>query len=129
MKRTVAIVAVVLVVMATGCSGTETTMRKGWAGKSVPGEMTYSFETFDGTESTLLTVDANASTDVEYQTDLSEGTLSIRIETLSGSVNRSILTNETGTTEGRVSVTDLDPGRYKIVVEGDEASGSFSVTW
>jgi hypothetical protein len=89
--------------------------------------MNYSYSSFSGDEVGTSSLDADEILTVDYQAEVEEGTLSIRVEDPDGEVLQSNTMQQDDS--GTWTVTAPEEGDYHIVVEGDDASGSFDVEW
>lgn len=120
----VSIVAAILVV-AAGCGSSQ--IRVGWAGTSVPGHIAYSYTTFTGTEEGTQSLSSGQTLVVSYEAQVEKGTLTIHVAGPDGEMVEEAVLEESGS--GTLEVTAPEEGTYGIVVRGEDAGGSFDVTW
>jgi hypothetical protein len=119
------VVAAVLGGGLVGCG--QTTVRLGWLGSNLPGRFSASYLTFTGAESRRVRADAGQTLILTYDIDVAKGTLTLQVEAPDSSVvwadsfPRGL--------RGSAELPLEQDGSYAIVVHGDNAGGSFLISW
>lgn len=101
--------------------------RVGWVGSSLPGEITYRYQTFNGVETGRANVEQGDTIDLTYQAEVTKGTLAIQLQAPDGSIVWEEILRETGA--GSANWTADQNGTYHVRIQGDQTGGSFDVRW
>lgn len=102
-------------------------VRIGMIGAEKPGEMDYSYSTFNGYESQSLDLKAGQNLKIEYEVKVSKGNLRLAVEGPEAEILWETVLEEDG--QDRVEVTIEAEGRYLLYIEGEQTGGSFRVNW
>lgn len=124
-KKTLLILFVFSLIL-TGCTG-RTTLKRGWVETGGLSHLNVRYHYFDGIERRTFRARAGADIHLQAELDVDEGTLAVR---LLDPTNELIWEN-TYQEDDRfsLSVEAEDRGRYKLLVEGENAEGGFEVNW
>jgi hypothetical protein len=106
--------------MLTGC-----TRRVMWSGNSYPGNMEAKFQYFNGEEKTPFNLKQGDSVTFTYDSKVEKGTLSIKVVSPDNKDVLELESNKQGTKDLKAETG----GKYKVVIAGAEAGGSYDVKW
>lgn len=104
----------------TGCS-----RKLMWVGNSGQDHIQATYKRFTGTEKKNIRVEEGDTLVIVYQSEVSEGNLSV---TITGPQDDEIVSLETGT-EGTERLGIEKTGRYSLWIKGDKTGGSFEISW
>jgi hypothetical protein len=109
--------------LGAGCTNASIGSR----GTKGPGHIAYTYASFNGVERSTVSLDAGQTFDLHYKVDVQQGALSISLVDPNGSSvwNKRFVENATGSD----TVTITSGGRYIVLIEGDQASGGYDVSW
>lgn len=93
-----------------------------WGSK---GEMSGRYKTFNGTKERKIKTDPGDTIVMDYDSSVKKGSLSLRLEGPDGSTMKDFPVGEKSTIE----VKSAYGGDYRVVVNGKNTGGSFSVSW
>jgi hypothetical protein len=101
--------------------------RVGWVGSSLPGEIAYRYQTFNGIETGRANVERGDTIDLTYQAEVTKGTLTIQLQ----APDESIVWEETlrEKSEGSANWIADQNGIYHVRIQGHQTGGSFEVRW
>lgn len=113
-------------VMLAGCSG-NSTFKRGWVESSLPGRRTARFAYFDGTERASFSVQEGERIDLTLDLDIQGGNLSLRVIDPAGD----IMWEETyrQAAQDSLSFQAQESGRCQLVLEAEDAKGSYNIQW
>jgi hypothetical protein len=102
---------------------------RGCVENAVPGHVDYHYQYFDGPYTRNVNADAGQILTMKYTATVEEGTLEMRVV----SPSKQVVWQETFDTGANVSgsggIDIQQSGRYQLVVEGHQTSGSFQIDW
>ncbi len=110
-----------------GCGRRSSSLKVGWVGSDVPGAIAYQYERFSGVERQSFRADAGESFVLDYNVEVEEGTLVLRLTAPDGDTRWERVLNEDG--EESSTVTLEQDGRYRLEIEGQETQGAFALDW
>lgn len=92
-----------------------------------PNHMAYSYTTFSGHESTLIELEPGQLLTVDYQVQMTKGSLTIEIQ----SPQNELLWQENfdSDTSDSIELQAQESGQHFIVISADSAGGSVDVSW
>lgn len=113
--------------LLVGCGGRYSSLKVGWVGSSTPGEYAYQYKRFSGIERKTFRADAGATFALDYETDVDEGTLTLRLVSPDGETRWERVLEED--VDASLTVTLEQDGRYRLEIEGNDTKGSFDLAW
>ncbi|MCF8011814.1 MAG: hypothetical protein K9L17_06435 [Clostridiales bacterium] len=114
------ICAFIFVIMLGGCK-----TKTGWVGTNIPGHIKASFHSFTGIEKGTLNAQKGDSFLFEYSSQVESGDLVMKIL----STDNKIIHEFKPDKEGSYKFTFAETGKYKVIIKGDSAKGSFNISW
>ena len=122
-------IAIVLTVLVSGCSSnnivdSDVRIR---IRTDQRGQISRVYETFTGLESENLETEMGKTVSFAYEATIDKGRLIIEWQDPNGAVIWRQILEESE--RGNVDIVIKSPGSYKIVIQGKETSGKFSVSW
>lgn len=127
LKRFTPLLILVLVVSGGLVLACSPQLRVGWIGSAQGDQMQYRYNTFSGTERAVVQMEAGQQLVVTYDITVDKGALALRILGPQDNVLWEERYQENG--EGEISIAPTENGRHEIIVEGQIAGGSFTVSW
>jgi hypothetical protein len=113
--------------LCIGCGRRSSSLKVGWVGTDVPGAISYQYKRFSGVERQSFRADAGASFVLDYDVDVEEGTLLLRLAAPDGETCWERTLNEDD--QESLTVTLRQDGRYRLEIEGLETQGAFELDW
>jgi hypothetical protein len=124
MRKRFLITVIVLLVLSTmvftGC-----TRKLIWMENSGKDHIRASYKLFSGTEKKGIRVDQGDTLVIDFESEVGKGALTLTIEDPEGN---SVFSMESGE-EGSGKIVIDQTGKYALVIDGDETSGSFDINW
>jgi len=102
-------------------------VKLGWVGNAFPGHSEATFARFRGEELYSVHLEAGEAFVLQYNIDLEEGILELRMQDGNDDVLWVESFDEPAADESRISADEA--GWYTLVVQGDDAKGMFDLTW
>lgn len=102
-------------------------VKLGWVGNAFPGHSEATFARFRGEELYSVHLEAGEAFVLQYNIDLEEGILELRMQDGNDDVLWAESFDEPAADESRISADE--EGWYTLVVQGDDAKGMFDLTW
>ena len=123
MKKYLILLLVLPVFLLTSCS----TTKIGWVEMNYGNDFEASYQLFDGEERERIQLDAGDTISLSYELNVEDGALTIQFVDPDGDTvwEETFLEDE----ENVFDFTAEASGRYSLVVAGDNAEGSFDLTW
>ena len=94
---------------------------------NLPGRWEASYMTFTGTKADKIQADAGQTLILEYEVDVDKGDLSIEVKHPEAGALWDVVLQEDA--EDTVELALEWAGPYTITIEGDNAGGSFDLSW
>jgi hypothetical protein len=110
-----------------GCGGRYSSLKVGWVGSNTPGKYAYQYKRFSGIERKTFRADAGEAFALDYEVDVDEGTLALRLVSPDGETRWEQVFEED--IDESIMVTLEQDGRYRIEIEGNDTKGSFDLEW
>lgn len=123
MKISIAFLYTILVFILTSCIFHPYS----WEGTNPPGKNKASFKDFRGKNTNSVKVSKDDLLFVSYNIEVTHGTLLLSIEKERNKLWEKQFSGQSDTAAFQLPVAE--PGVYKIVVEGKNASGSFDINY
>ena len=124
-RKFLAIFIALIVLFSFGCETSN--VRIGWVGSNIPGSITYSYTKFTGEETDYFVAASSQKLVLEYTAEVSEGSLDIQVE---GPEQKVLWGNYLEqSAEDQIELHLEEPGRYQIIIKGNDAEGSFHINW
>ena len=111
--------------LLAGCA--QSNLEIGMVETNLPGRWRASYATFDGTKTDRLEADAGQTLVLDAEAEVDKGNLTIEVRDPDDRVLWDLSLEQDG--EESMELVLEQTGRYGIVVEGDNAGGSFNLTW
>lgn len=132
MRRTefLTLLAVLLISMTAlvGCSNARSSIRIGWVSiNSGADQKVARYATFTGRESALVRLTPGQTLNLDYVTEVNKGALSIAVLNPNNQVIWEVFL-EAGRNDS-VELNAEQGGTYELVIEGQNTSGRFDVSW
>jgi hypothetical protein len=99
----------------------------GWVETSLPGQFQASYGTFTGTERRRVRMQEGETLTLTYEATVEKGTLAFEVQDPGQETVRSLTLEQDDT--GTVDLTAEQSGTYRILVQGQDAGGSFELNW
>lgn len=124
MKKGIAfLLLIALAVSALVCAGC--TRRVMWAGSESPCRTWATYKYFTGTDKKAIKVQDGDTLTIDFDSEVGKGSLTLTIEDPEG---KSVFSMESGE-EGSGKIEISESGKYTLVIDGEETSGSFDINW
>jgi hypothetical protein len=99
----------------------------GWVETSLPGQFEASYGTFTGTERRRVRLQEGETLTLTYEATVEKGTLTFEIQDPGQETVWSLALEQEDA--GTVNLTAEQSGTYRILVQGQDAGGSFELNW
>ena len=116
-----------LMLLLSSCSSGYTC--RGCAGNNVPGHVNQSFQYFDGPLTKSVSVTAGQTLTLNYSATVDAGSLDMQIDNPDGTAVWQETFDAGANVTNSTQVNIQQTGKYKIIVDGHQASGSFKIDW
>jgi hypothetical protein len=113
--------------MLTGCDKSRISV--GMIGNKMPSRISYHFHLFSGQKNGTVKVKNEQIINIEYEVEINDGSLSIGLQNPSKEIIWESNFTEGHSETNTVEVTADKEGKYKIIIKGQKAKGSFNVSW
>jgi len=111
--------------LLSGCK--QSSVAIGWVASQRPGHWEASYTTFTGSKIASVPTDAGEALTLEYTAEVDKGSLIIEVQDPDDEVLWDVTLRENA---AEIIELRLDQdGRHAIVVRGDDAGGSFVLSW
>ena len=120
-----ALTLLLMSILLIGCGSS--TVRLGWSESKLPGRWRADYATFEGVEQTTFRVKKRQTVTLDYDVTVEKGMLTLKIIGPDGESHWERSFGET--TDGVVTLTASQKGRYQVYVEGKGTGGSFDLSW
>lgn len=124
-KAVWAAIALVLVGLVAACG--QSSVEVGMVETNLPGRWEASYSTFTGTKVDSVRAQAGETFLLDYEVEVNKGDLSIEIRHSGDGSLWDVSLQEDA--NDRVELDLEQDGPYTIAIEGDNAGGSFSLSW
>jgi len=103
------------------------TVQIGMLENHLPGMWQASYATFTGTKTDSFRADTGQTLFLKYDVQVEKGTLDIQVKNPDGELvwDGDMQKDESGTAQ----VALKQPGRYNLLIEGQDAGGSWDLNW
>lgn len=101
--------------------------RRGWVEVMYTDRMRATYDLLDGQHGTTVTLAAEEVMTLEYDLEVTKGSLSLQV--VAPDKDMIWEGNFHNSSTGSISVSAPIEGRYRLLIIGDETSGSFDLHW
>jgi hypothetical protein len=122
MKNHFLLLYITLIVLCSSCAYKTT----GWLSNYTPGSDKASFSYFNGKNTDTISLSAGDVLRLSYKVKVTKGRLSIYVQN-----GRNLVwhTDVSTIVDSTINLTAIKSGRYKITIEGQQAAGSFELSY
>ncbi|HOB15592.1 MAG TPA: hypothetical protein PK894_00765 [Defluviitoga sp.] len=114
--------------MFTGCEQ-QGKISIGMAGSKTPFRISYHFTLFSGQKDGTVRVKTEQKIIIEYKVEINDGILYIGIQSPSHEIIWESIFDGDQSETNTVEIDAVEKGTYNIIIKGQEAKGSFDVSW
>ena len=114
-----------LIVLISALAFTGCTRKLMWVENSGRDHIQATYKRFTGIEKKTIRLEEGDNLVIDYESEVTEGTLSLTLTDPDGNEIMSLQSD----TEGTQKVDAPESGRYTLWIEGDKTGGSFEIEW
>ena len=126
-RKTTTWLALALVLASLPITCGQSSLEIGMLATHLPGRWEANYATFTGTKEDTIRADAGQTLILDYEVKVDKGDLSIEVIRPEGGPLWDVSMQESG--QDRVEISIGQRGPHTIVIKGDDAGGSFDLSW
>lgn len=123
-KKFIILCSTMFFIVFTGCS-VQNGIRLNSSFSSSKGHMKASFGTLSGSDMKYVNFSKGENVDFKYKSKIEKGSLSIKLVDSDDNTVLEFEVNKSGTESLEIQKDD----KYKVVIEGEKAKGSYDISW